>query len=621
MSFISVLKCFVPFFVGYVLIQVHLTIATFYKQQPPHIIFILADDLGWNDVSFHGSPQIPTPNLDALASSGIVLNNHYTECLCTPSRGSLMTGKYPIRLGLQHLVIRAGEASGLPLNMKIMPQYLKNLGYDTHIVGKWHLGYMQKEYTPIYRGFDSFFGMYNGMVDYYDYTHYIQTGIPSAPIFFGVDLRNGKQLITNYRGKYSTHTFTEKATNIIRNHNPSKPLFLYLAPNAAHTGNKYMPLQAPPYLVNRFDHIKNESRKVYAGMVSGLDDLVGSVFAELHRKDILKNSVIVFLSDNGGEAGVQTSSNYPLRGWKFGWWEGGIRAPALLWSPLLGLREPKVSMQLMHMSDWLPTLYSAAGGNVADLGDIDGHNMWNALINEMLSPRKELLQALDPINNVSVIRNGHFKLVTGNLPYQSESGPTGLEDIPLPTSMDEWVFKSGSIVRDILKRTGLYLPRTPDSWRQQAGPVRCGDDASAKKDCDPLLRPCLFNVTADPCENNNVAEENPKVVAYMMKRIETFKEEAAKPQFKERDIRSDPRCHGFAMVSWLEKEHRSNCPFEADEPLTYSLSGKSFHCSPFTPLECYRMYWEKYDEVYHKASSFAARWSGMMRPQYYWGNL
>ncbi|GBN53574.1 Arylsulfatase B [Araneus ventricosus] len=335
------------------------------KTSRPHIIFIFADDLGWNDISFHGSPQIPTPNLDALASSGILLNNYYAERLCTPSRAALLTGKYPIRLGLQHFVIKANEPTALPLQEKTMAQHFKELGYATHMVGKWHLGYHRKEYTPTYRGFDSFFGYYNGYIDHYDYTHfYPPPGLKIPKYFFGVDLHNGSGAVKNVRGQYAADLFTEKAKNIIQNHDESQPLFLYLAHLAVHTGNDQMPLQAPPDLVNRFGHIENDSRRTFAGMVSALDKSVGDVFQALHDKDMLSNTIFVFSSDNGGETNETIggySSNYPLRGKKWHVWEGGVRIPGFIWSPLLQLQEPRVSMQLMHITDWLPTLYSAAG--------------------------------------------------------------------------------------------------------------------------------------------------------------------------------------------------------------------------------------------------------------------
>ncbi|KAM7296264.1 arylsulfatase B [Ixodes scapularis] len=135
---------------------------------------------GWADVSFRGDPQIPTPNLDVLASQGIILNNYYVQPLCAPSRGALMSGLYPIHTGLQHLVPNPGEPWGLPTNLTIMPEYLKNLGYATHMIGKWHLGYYKESYTPTRRGFDSFYGYLNGGEDYYDHTIFWRAPLSAA---------------------------------------------------------------------------------------------------------------------------------------------------------------------------------------------------------------------------------------------------------------------------------------------------------------------------------------------------------------------------------------------------------------------------------------------------------
>ncbi|XP_055938568.1 arylsulfatase B-like isoform X1 [Argiope bruennichi] len=535
------------------------------KSSKPHVIFVFADDLGWNDVSFHGSPQIPTPNLDALAASGILLNNYYVERLCSPSRAALLTGKYPMRLGLQHHVIRACERTALPVEEKIMPQYFKELGYATHLVGKWHLGYRKKEYTPAYRGFDSFFGYYNGYIDHYDYTHFTHSRTTFPKFFYGVDLHNATGEVKDVRGQYAADLFTEKAKNIIQNHDVSKPLFLYLAHLAVHTGNDQMPLQAPHDLVNQFGHIKNDSRRTFAGMVSGLDRSVGDVFQALHDKDMLSNSIFIFSSDNGGETNETIggfSSNYPLRGKKYHVWEGGVRVPGFIWSPLFELQEPRVSMQLMHITDWLPTLYSAAGGDVERLGNIDGQSLWNTLLNNTQSPRQEILHNIDPIDNVSALRRGDFKLIFGKLPAGVETwtGRRVLEDMKQPESMDEWVFKNGSKTRDILLQIGSYLPKVPDKWRH-GSEVRCKGGPETSNECKPAETPCLFNIAEDPCETTNVADLHPDVVQSMLDALIDYEKLVVKPQFQDPDPYGDPMCHGFTYVPWMDPEHTSDCPF------------------------------------------------------------
>ncbi|KXJ22943.1 Arylsulfatase B [Exaiptasia diaphana] len=213
------------------------------SRKKPHIVIILADDLGWDDVSFHGSPQIPTPYIDHLANNGVILNNYYVSPMCTPSRASIMTGKYPIHLGMQHFVIYAAQPYGIPLDEITLPQYLKTQGYRTAGVGKWHLGFFTKEYTPVYRGFDSFYGFWNAKTDYWNHTSYENN-------FWGIDMRNNMEPVATDSGVYGTELFTREAVNVIHNHDVNQPLFLYLAHQAAHSANPNQPLQAPQDKIN-----------------------------------------------------------------------------------------------------------------------------------------------------------------------------------------------------------------------------------------------------------------------------------------------------------------------------------------------------------------------------------
>lgn len=199
-------------------------------QTKPNIVIIVADDLGFHDCSFHGSDEIKTPNIDAIGYNGIILNKHYVESLCSPSRAALMTGKYSIRTGFQNSVILPLEPRGLPLTETILPQYLKTANYKTYKVGKWHLGMFKKAYNPIQRGYDSFYGYLGPVIDYYDHSL-----LANPEYGLGYDMRMNESVFYRSRGRYATDLFTEVAVNMIEEHNTFQPMFLivnHLAPHA-----------------------------------------------------------------------------------------------------------------------------------------------------------------------------------------------------------------------------------------------------------------------------------------------------------------------------------------------------------------------------------------------------
>ncbi|PRD36581.1 UNVERIFIED_CONTAM: Arsi [Trichonephila clavipes] len=586
---------------------------------------------GWNDVSFHGSPQIRTPNIDALAACSLILNNYYTESLCSRARASLMSGNYPIHTGkssniffiriifiiseriakiskfisekaeiclrLQSSALKSGDPAGLPLDVMIMPEHLKTKGYKTHIVGKWHLGYSKKDYIPTSRGFDSFFGFYNEQIDYFDYTNYDRSEDSTVPTFYGIDLEDGTETIKTMRGRYATEVFTERALDIISSHNESDPLFLYMAHLAPHTGNEYMPLQAPITYTSRNSHIQDSKRRMYAGMVSALDESVGKLVDAFSQRGFLENSIIIFASDNGGDAGSYqkgAASNWPLRGQKASSWEGAIRVPSFIWSPLLRLKDSRISTQLMHVSDWLPTLYSAIGGGLSDLGKIDGINMWKALLYNLPSPRIEVLHNIDIFTGMMALRRGDYKLIVGTNNDASDTWykPGGFDEMEVPSSMDDWIFKNDSLVKKILEESNLWILQIADSWRINATISCVQPPPEGNGGCDPSQSPCLFNIAADPCEYNNLAEKYPrvrlinfnllgiglelkvllhvqlrknvlilKIVRSMLEILKTYNETAREPILNTRDPQADPRCHGFSYVPWLDEEFTAECPY------------------------------------------------------------
>ncbi|KAF8768315.1 Arylsulfatase B like protein [Argiope bruennichi] len=486
----------------------------------PNIIILIADDLGFNDLSFHGSSQIPTPNLDTLAKDGIILNNYYVCPVCSPSRGALMTGLYPIHTGTQHDVIFVDQPWGLPLAHSLLPQHLKKLGYATHAVGKWHLGFFYKEYTPTFRGFDSHYGYWGGKEDYFDHTQLMGQ-------LWGLDFHQNMKSVKNIVGNYSTFLFSNHAEKIIQNHNTSKPLFLYVAHQAVHSANMYAPLQAPVDYIKRFSHIKDKKRRIYAAMVSALDDSVSQIIKSLHTKNMLNNSIIVFSTDNGGPAAGfndNAASNWPLRGVKATLWEGGVRGVSFIWSPLL--KNPKrTSWDLMHITDWLPTLYRAAGGNVKSLGKLDGFDLWDTLSLKRPSPRSEVLLNIDPINRVSALRVGDMKLVQGTV-YDGQ--------------WDGWYGPSG---RDPNLQEGLGSKES----------VSCPPKpANASTNCKPAKKPCLFNVTKDPCEFYNLANDYPEIVEGLLKRLSEYNATAIPPGNKPMDPKSNPKYHNYQWINWMD---------------------------------------------------------------------
>uniref|UniRef100_A0A1S4H9C8 Sulfatase N-terminal domain-containing protein n=1 Tax=Anopheles gambiae TaxID=7165 RepID=A0A1S4H9C8_ANOGA len=506
----------------------------------PNIIFILADDLGWNDVGFHGSAQIPTPNLDALAYSGIILNRYYVNPICTPSRSALMTGKYPIHTGMQHTVLYAMEPRGLPLSEKLLPQYLKDLGYSNHIVGKWHLGHYQLRFTPMQRGFDSHTGFWTGHHHMNDHTA-VEHG------HWGLDMRRGYDVAYDLHGQYTTHVLGAEAIAIVQGHNKSSPLFLYVAHAAVHSANPYDFLPAPDETVANLGHIENYRRRKFAAMMVELDRTVGSLVDALHARDMLENTIIVFSSDNGGPAdgfNDNAASNWPLRGVKNTLWEGGLRAAGFIWSPLLQ-NVSRVSHQMVQVCDWLPTLYEAAGGNVSALPtDLDGISVWHELSSGAPTRRIEILHNIDDIWGTAALTVGNWKLVKGshyNRTWDGWYGPAGIRD-EKAYALDKLANSPAGKVMEELSL--LPTPERITQLRREAT-VSCGAGAHMASECDPLERPCLYDVESDPCEYNNLAEEHLHILQSLLARLADYNSTAVPPSNLEDDPRGEPQRWNF----------------------------------------------------------------------------
>ncbi|XP_067935201.1 arylsulfatase B-like [Watersipora subatra] len=377
-------------------------------NSPPHIIFILADDYGFNDIGYHRS-EIFTPNLDQMASDGVKLENYYVQPICTPTRSQLLSGRYQIHTGLQHGILTKCSQKGLPLDHPTVADKLKESGYKTHMVGKWHIGQSSIEYTPTRRGFDTFLGYLGGYEDYY-----------SRKSFSHHDFFLNEQRYRETDGRYSVDVFTERAQAIIEEHNSTTPLFLYLAYQSVHG-----PLQVPSNYTIPYESIKDKKRRTYAGMVAAMDEGIGKLMDTLKASSLWNNTLVIFSTDNGGATNVG-ASNYPLRAGKGSYYEGGIRGIGFVTGPLVSAAAGQVNHELIHVTDWFPTLMYLAGGSI-DSEELDGYNVWEAILSRQKSPRYEILHNIDPFDSNfrkseskifdttarAALRLGDFKILTG----------------------------------------------------------------------------------------------------------------------------------------------------------------------------------------------------------------
>ena len=381
------------------------------EETKPNIVIILVDDLGWNDVGFH-NPEMRTPHLNQLADQGIALERFYVGALCSPTRAGLMTGKYPDRFGLRN-VVGPRALGGLPTEERTLANLLADAGYKNRgAFGKWHLGHSDVKYHPMRRGFTTFYGHYNGAIDYFthfrdgahdwheDYKNSTDTG-------YSVDLV-AKQVVE----------FIEKSDE--------EPFFAYVALNAPHT-----PLQAKEEDLKKhgFDSAKlmkdfeaggaqmgefnspdygqkgrgNTARQTYAAMVTGMDRAIGKIMEAINNQGLAENTVIWFLSDNGGDIDYG-GSNLPLRGEKATEWEGGVRSVSLVyWKGKWG--GGKTNDQVMGYIDMYPTIANVVG---AEKPAVDGINLTAALAGKTLPTRTFFLGREAVVEKQWKLNNGQL---------------------------------------------------------------------------------------------------------------------------------------------------------------------------------------------------------------------
>jgi arylsulfatase A-like enzyme len=327
-------------------------------QRRPNIVLIVADDLGYADLGVQGCRDIPSPNIDSIASNGVRFTSGYVSCpVCSPTRAGLATGRYQQRFGHEFNPGPAQNSDpnfGLPLTETTIANRLKPLGYVTGAFGKWHLGY-RPEYHPMKRGFDEFFGFLGGAHSYID-----ALADKSNPIMRGTQPVDEKE--------YTTVAFAREAMSFIDRHQ-REPFFVYLPFNAVHA-----PLQGLEQYLSRYSAIQDSTRRTYAAMHTAMDDAVGRVLKMIRDAKAEDNTLIIFISDNGGPTLVTSSRNDPLRGYKGQVLEGGIRVPFLMqWKG--HLPAGKVYDAPVISLDIHPTAVAAAGGSIPASANLDGVNL------------------------------------------------------------------------------------------------------------------------------------------------------------------------------------------------------------------------------------------------------
>ncbi|MBT5134743.1 MAG: arylsulfatase [Halieaceae bacterium] len=404
----------------------------------PNVIVIVADDLGWADVGYHGG-NIDTPSLDRLAEQGVQLNRFYTTPICSPTRAALMTGRDPMRLGVAYGVIMPWDNIGVNPAEHFMPESFGAAGYQTAMVGKWHLGHAQMTYHPNERGFEHFYGHLHTEVGFY----------PPFANVGGKDFQiNG---VTADDEGYETFLLADEVSRYIRERDTQKPFFIYMPFIAPHT-----PLDAPAELQEKYKDIdtdlpparsnqtdstrriskmlmRESARPMYAAVVDGMDQAIGQVLNTLDEEGLSDNTIVLFFSDNGGAAySYGGADNAPLRGGKGETFEGGIRVVSLMRWPEK-LQGGQIFDQVMTVMDVFPTLADAAGVDPLNTFEFDGSSLWPSISEGTTHTREDMIMFASEIPIY-----GSFKLTAFDNTWKLVQE---MEQDQLSTTVTNYLFK------------------------------------------------------------------------------------------------------------------------------------------------------------------------------------
>ena len=415
----------------------------------PNIVLILADDLGYAGLSCQGG-DIPTPNIDTLARDGVRATAGYVTCsLCAPTRAGLLTGRYQQRFGFEfNPGPQEEDTFGLPLDQRTIAEYLKAAGYTTGMFGKWHLGY-QAGQRPPERGFDAFYGFLGGAHAYYPEKRRKGSQVKN-PVMRG--------LSEEVTFDYLTRALASEAAAFIDRYK-TRPFFLYLPLNAVHN-----PLQAPPETLERFKSIADETRRTHAAMLTELDDAVGVVLERLRRHGLQNNTLVVFLSDNGGPTQSTTASNAPFSGQKATFYEGGIRVPFLLRWPG-HVPAGKVYGQPLSSLDLLPTILAAAGVTPPASAGLDGVDLLPYLSDQRSgAPHSDLFWRM---GDAWAVQSSGWKLVRA----ERKGGAAQLFNLAVdPGEQTDLYKKQPRKARELQTKYNAWSDQMVDPLRQRQKP-------------------------------------------------------------------------------------------------------------------------------------------------------
>ena len=417
-------------------------------DRPPNVLLFFADDLGYGELSCQGNLEIPTPHIDAIAKNGVRFTAGYVAATyCSPSRAGLLTGRYPTRYG-HEFNPPLNSGAGLPVTETTLADRLKKLGYATAVVGKWHLG-AEAIHRPSRRGFDEFYGTLAN-TPFFHPTNFVDTRISD-------EVRKVED-----PEFYTTDAYAERAVDWLGRVPKDKSWFLYVPFNAQHA-----PLQAPAKYMDRFPQITDQKRRTFAAMLSAMDDAVGSVMQKVRDLGAEENTIVFFISDNGGPTASTTSLNTPLRGFKMTTWEGGPRVPFMMqWKGRIPAG--KVYDLPVIQLDVLPTCLAAAGAKIDPAWQLDGVDLMPYLTGSASGhPHQTLYWRFGP---QWAVRHGDMKLVVG----REGSGRPELYD--LSKDISETRDLASSQPQTVAELQALY-----DKWNAQQAEPAWGNPANAKK--------------------------------------------------------------------------------------------------------------------------------------------